>query len=176
MVDRRQHGNASPTERTLAELRVRGQYPVPCENWKPVGGRCFLCRNQRYVRTDLMGFADVLALPSLTAIQTTSGDNHAARVTKILSQCQEAAWWWLSGGGHIEVWSWAQRVKPVNGKHWRLRVTEITPSMLLDAGWVPPPTTPELFPEESADDANTTEDGHSVRRRTDLHVLPRRRT
>lgn len=111
-----------------------------------------MCRNQRFVRTDLMGFADVLALPSLTAIQTTSGDNHAARVTKILTQCQEAAWWWLSASGRIEVWSWALRAKPLNGKHWRLRITQITPTMLLDAGFEPAESQPCLIPLEGSDD------------------------
>lgn len=152
MVDRRQHADASPMERTLAELRVRGQYAVPCEHWKPVGGPCFLCRRQSHVRTDLMGFADVLALPSLTAIQTSSGSNHSARVTKILCERQKAAWLWMSAGGRIEVWTWSKRATPLNGKNWRLRITQITPTMLLDAGFEPAESQPCLIPLEGSDD------------------------
>lgn len=148
-MDRRQHADASPTERTLAEVRARGWYASSCEGWRPAGPRCVLCGTASFWRrSDLLGFADILALPAMIAIQTTSGKNHAARVTKILHECQEPAWHWLQGHGRIQVWSWRQAVKPLNGKHWLLRIDEITPEMLLDAGYAPPEIAPSLFSEE----------------------------
>ena len=145
-MDRRQHADASPTERTLAEVRSRGWYAYPCEGWRPAGARCVLCRTAAFWRrSDFLGFCDVLALPIMLAIQTTSGDNHAARVKKIVQERQEAAWYWLSGGGRIEVWTWSRRARPQNGKLWRLRVTAVTPPMILDGGFRPPEFTPELF-------------------------------
>src|SRR3989337_1878489 len=42
-MDRRQHVDASPTERTLAEVRSRGWYASPCEAWKRAGARCVSC-------------------------------------------------------------------------------------------------------------------------------------
>jgi hypothetical protein len=137
--DRRQHKDASPTERTLAEVRSRGWYAVPCEAWTPAGAPCCMCRTASFWRrSDFMGFADILALPVLLAIQTTSATNHQARVNKITRERASPAWWWLISGGRIEVWSWGEKKRPINGHHWQLRVTAITRSTLIEAGSNPP--------------------------------------
>jgi len=161
-MDRRQHADASPTERTLAEVRSRGWYASPCEAWKRAGARCVLCELEGlagntcpscakpvepvWYRCDFLGFADVIALPVLLLIQTTMRGGHAARVAKIVQTRQEPAWYWLSGGGQIEVWSWGRLSRPINGRWWQLKATAITPQMILDAGFPPPEFTPELFP------------------------------
>ena len=160
-MDRRQHADASPTERTLAEVRSRGWYASPCEAWRRAGARCVSCdmsldaetcptcgkpAEPIWYRCDFLGFADVLAMPIMLLIQTTVRGSHATRVSKILQERQEAAWYWLSGGGQIEVWSWGRLSRPINGRWWRLKITAITPVMILDAGFLPPEFTGELFP------------------------------
>jgi hypothetical protein len=115
-----------------------------------------MCKRQRHYRSDLMGFADLLALPSLIAIQTSDGSHHAARLNKILTLCQQNAWAWLSGGGRIQVITWYEYAEPVNGKHWRPKTTEVTPPMLLDAGWVPPEFQPNLIDLPITDVTNET--------------------
>lgn len=137
--DRRQHEDATPMERTLSEARGRGWYPVPVEAWRPAGPRCPMCQTATFWRrADFLGFADVLALPVLVAIQTTDHTSHASRVSKILNERGAAAWWWLLSGGKIEVWSWRRAARPRNGQYWRLRVTKITRETLLEAGVNPP--------------------------------------
>lgn len=67
---------SSPTQRSLKELRERG-YPLVqvVEKWNP----------HARVRQDLYGIIDVLAVneTEIVGVQSTSGSNVAARVTKI---------------------------------------------------------------------------------------------
>lgn len=65
----------SPTQRTLAELRKRGYLAEVVERWVPGAN----------IRKDCFGFIDILAIREgeVLGVQATSGDNVAARVTKI---------------------------------------------------------------------------------------------
>jgi hypothetical protein len=67
----------TPTARTLRELRLRGLEADVVERW--IGGGGFK------VRRDLFGCWDVAAVGNgeLVLVQTTSGSNVAARITKI---------------------------------------------------------------------------------------------
>ena len=103
---------ASTIQLTLAECRRRGWYCEKTETWNSFAK----------VRKDLLGFADVLALPpdhSPLLIQTTTRDNAAARRTKIGGL--ETARLWLEGGGEIEVWTWAKRKREVDPNDRRRR-------------------------------------------------------
>jgi hypothetical protein len=126
-------------ERSLEEARQRGWTPIISEAWKPAGPRCVLCGTaSRWVRKDFLGFADIVALPVLAAIQTTTSTNLAARRTKILHECAVTAWKWLDAGGRILIWTWGEYVTPINGKHWRPTEEEITKTALRRAGYRPP--------------------------------------
>ena len=109
---------ASPTARTLAELRKRGYIVAVVERWNPYAR----------IRQDLFGFIDVLAIksdpPEVLAVQATSGSNHAARVRKILEECENAAPW-LRAGGRIEVWAWTKRMRGKSPRY-ELRAEPIT--------------------------------------------------
>ena len=99
---------ASPTQRTLAELRKRG-YPLVqvVERWNP----------HARVRQDLFGIVDVLAISDdeILAVQATSGGNVASRVAKIADH--ESTPILRRAGIRIVVWGWR---KAANGR-WTLR-------------------------------------------------------
>ena len=102
----------SPTARTVAECRKRGWPATVVERFT---GR---------VRRDAFGFGDVLVLdgqPGALLIQCTTGAHVANRVTKIRTQCAEAAAVWLAAGNRIEVWGWALQGPAGSRKRWTLR-------------------------------------------------------
>jgi hypothetical protein len=108
----------SPTSRTLRYLRKAGAVPAVVERWNP-GAR---------VRQDLYRFIDVVALepgkPGLLAVQTTSGSNMAARLTKIAREGNAALW--LACGNRVVVHGWAKRGPRGRRKVWELREVQIT--------------------------------------------------
>lgn len=107
----------SPTQRSLAHLRKIGWTAAITEHWNP----------HAFIRQDLFGFADLLCLkagePHLI-VQTTSGNNAAARVTKILAEPKARLW--LETGGTIVVHGWAKRGARGKRKLWTLREEAIT--------------------------------------------------
>lgn len=100
----------SPTQRTLKEMRGRGYTCAVVERFNPFAK----------VRQDLYGFVDVLCVGNgeTVAVQTTSGDNVASRVTKIgsdelaeaVAACRKAGW-------KIVVHGWRKNAADV----WTLR-------------------------------------------------------
>lgn len=72
---RRKKSSTSPTQRSLKHMRELGYTCAIVEHWN-----AFVRRKQ-----DLYGFIDVLCVKGddIVGIQTTTGDNAAARVTKI---------------------------------------------------------------------------------------------
>lgn len=102
----------TPTARTLTRLRALGYTADVCERWVAQAG----------IRRDLFGAFDVVALRRGTvgvlAVQTTTGSNLAARVTK-LRQLPAVALW-LACGNAVELHGWTKR-----GKRWRCRVVEL---------------------------------------------------
>jgi hypothetical protein len=108
----------SPTQRSLALLRKQGYRVAITEHWN-----AFVKRRQ-----DLFGFIDLLAIgETMLAIQTTSGTNVAARVTKILEL--DAAREWIDAGHRIIVHGWAKRGVRGEVKRWDCREVEIERSM-----------------------------------------------
>ena len=105
----------SPTQRTLADLRSHGAVVGVVEHWNQFAKR----------RVDLFGFIDIVALigPNTIGIQCTSGDNHAARRTKILAEPKALAW--LKAGNLIEVHSWSKLGARGERKVWVCRKEEI---------------------------------------------------
>lgn len=94
----------TPTGRTLQQLRADGWTAAVTERWNQYAR----------IRQDLLGFIDVLAFHpqnGTLAIQTTSGDHTANRVTKIVSDpdlANRARTYLLAGRGFhtLEVWGW----------------------------------------------------------------------
>lgn len=103
----------SPTARSLEHLRKLG-YPLVqvVERWNM----------HAKVRIDLFGIIDIVAIDAAGetfGIQATSGDNVAARVTKIaesdaLPHCQRAGW-------RIVIHGWRKNAKG----RWILREVEL---------------------------------------------------
>lgn len=109
----------SPTARTLKILKQLGTPAGVVERWIP----------QARKRIDLFGFCDIVALfvdPNylglcrITAIQVTSGSNHAARRTKLLAIPEARTW--IQCGGSIQIRSWSKVGKRGKRKLWMERV------------------------------------------------------
>lgn len=107
----------SPTQRTLAYLRKRGEVAQVVERFNQFAK----------VRQDLFGFIDIVNLRTgaIVGVQCTSGGNVAARVNKILNECGDVAREWLLAGGRIEVWGWAKRGPRGKRKLWTPRVVDV---------------------------------------------------
>lgn len=106
----------SPTQRALATLKKAKCVAAIVEKWNQYA-RC---------RIDMFGFADIVYLSPLgiTALQVTSGSNHAHHRHKILAESRALAW--LKAGGLIELWTYSKRGPRGKRKTWTLRVDEIT--------------------------------------------------
>ena len=92
---------ASPTQRTLMEMRKRGYFCAVVEKWNHITSQ----------RVDLFGFIDVLCLGEneIIGIQATSASNVAARITKITDHENVAAV--RKAGIRILVHGWKQNDK-----------------------------------------------------------------
>lgn len=108
----------SPTERSLRHLRESGWHVCVVEKWIPQIKR----------RKDAFGFGDLLcAKPNgkPTLVQTTSGDNVAARIHKAREKAGPLVAWLLSGGALV-VHGWAKRGPRGEQKRWTLREVNLT--------------------------------------------------
>lgn len=107
----------SPTKRSLAKLRAAGWLVAIVERWNPYAR----------VRQDLFGFADLLAMKGNTimAVQTTSGDHVANRVSKILGT-QAAALWLESPSRTIVVHGWRKAGQRGKRKTWQCREVAVS--------------------------------------------------
>jgi hypothetical protein len=101
----------SPTARSLAECRKRGWECQVVEHYN------FYTKRKH----DLFGVIDIVACTpnGILGIQATTGDNHAARVTKSLAEPRLARW--LASGARFSVWSWSKRGDRGKRKLWTLR-------------------------------------------------------
>lgn len=109
---------ASPTARTLAECRRRGWIPDVVERHNTFSGK----------KLDLYGCIDVVVMddhPGLLGIQATSGTNSSARIKKIRTERADMARAWLERGNRLQVWGWRKFVKPIKGRYWWPKITEI---------------------------------------------------
>jgi hypothetical protein len=104
---------ATPTSRTLAELRETGWTAEVVERWNP----------HARVRNDLFGFIDILAIrgAETLGVQATSASNVASRVRKIADHpntpaVREAGW-------RLEVWGWGWSKKE---ERWTLRKVDVS--------------------------------------------------
>ena len=106
----------SPTKRSLAECRKRGWDAQVVERWNQYAKKKF----------DLFGVIDIVAITpnGILGIQTTSGDHHAERATKIHEEPRAGRW--LNAGGKLEVWSWTKKGERGARKLWTLREETIT--------------------------------------------------
>lgn len=104
---------ATPTARTLAELRKQGYVAAVVERWLP----------KVDLRKDLFGCIDVLACHGLTAgclgVQATTRENVMHRVEKAAKQIELRTF--LQAGNRFEVWGWEQR-----GGKWTHLVYPVT--------------------------------------------------
>lgn len=103
----------SPTQRALAECKKRGWRSAIVERWN------FHAK----IRQDLFGFADLVALDgsAILAIQVTTGDNLATRMTKMSGLAAVVDW--LKSGGKAEAWGYRKLLVKRGGKatRWTLR-------------------------------------------------------
>lgn len=114
----------SPTARTLAELRKRGETAQVVERWNKFAKK----------RIDLFGVIDIVVIRSalhgkrlgIVGVQATTGENHSHRREKMLAEGRAREW--IAAGGQLEIWSWSQRVAyKMDGtkramRSWTLRV------------------------------------------------------
>jgi hypothetical protein len=131
----------TPQARTTAQLRKEGWLVTTVETWKRFPDRnrhyCPVCKNRpmMQVRSDLWGFADLLALHisgTHYLLQVTDNTNHAKRMVKIMNSPDVApnALRCLQMGMKIAVVSWAQQGPRGEKKRWKMRWEDITPSMI----------------------------------------------
>ena len=100
----------SPTQRTRDWLKKRGITSQIVERWNVFARK----------KQDLLGFGDILAVSSrIVAIQVTSGDHVAHRISKIYAEPRAREW--LSAGGLIEVHGWRKCGARGKRKVWSLR-------------------------------------------------------
>lgn len=113
---------SSPTQRTLKWLKDRGFRAAITERWNAYAR----------VRVDLFGFIDLVALHENTtgvlAIQTTSGSNVAARITKIRGIPESELW--LETGNAIWVIGWRKLVA-YNDKGLKLKRKQWVPRIVV---------------------------------------------
>lgn len=101
----------SPTQRTKKWLLENGWIFVDItEKWNAWAK----------IRQDLFGCIDLLAIRPgrMLGVQTTTGDNHANRRTKILSS--EKAKMFVESGAELWIITWRKTVK----NKWEVRVEE----------------------------------------------------
>lgn len=105
----------SPTQRTMAKLRIEGCELVQIvEHWNG-WGKC---------RQDLFGFVDVLAIVNgvTVGIQVTTSSNMSARFSKIAGEHSDVTQALLNAGWRIEIHGW--RKKALTGK-WECRIKDV---------------------------------------------------
>jgi hypothetical protein len=108
-------GVSSPTKRSLDEMRKRCYLCHVVEKWNPFAK----------VRVDMFGFIDIVCVGNgeTVAIQATSGDNVAARVTKIASdELAEKVAEVRKAGWRIIVMGWRKNA----AKRWTLREVDVS--------------------------------------------------
>jgi hypothetical protein len=111
----------------MEECRKRGWMPWIVEATIP----------HTFIKRDMFGIIDILAVTDagLLGIQATSGDNHAARVTKSRAEPRLATW--LAAGAHFAVWSWSKRGERGKRKTWALREEHIVSGAEQSVGVAP---------------------------------------
>lgn len=129
----------SPTQRSIAHAKREGLSAAVVEKWIPVpahpaGG----------IRRDLWSWGDLIVVGASSLpviVQTTSGSNAAARVSKLLDPEAVsdahllALMRWQASGCGLEVWSWAKRGARGKRKLWSLRRVPVDlRSVLLEGG------------------------------------------
>ncbi|KGQ19896.1 hypothetical protein LF41_2403 [Lysobacter dokdonensis DS-58] len=104
--------SASPTSRSLANIRERGYTPWVVEYWNSFSRK----------RVDLYGIFDIIAVGNgeTLAVQTTSGANVSARVKKIAdSEYIDAI---RKSGWRVEVHGWRKSSR----NRWVLRIVDVS--------------------------------------------------
>lgn len=109
---------ASPTSRSLQELKKRGYQAQIVEKWNSFAK----------IRIDLFGCIDIVAVDGKTngvlGVQATSTANVNARIKK--SVMIPALRAWLMSGNRFSVWGWAKRGPRGERKLWELKEIPIT--------------------------------------------------
>lgn len=109
--------SASPTSRTLAELKRRGWTAQVVERFNTFSKK----------RVDLFGVIDIVAIVpgrGILGIQATSGTNHTSRADKVLDEPRAHAW--VAAGGLLQVWSWSKKREPGKKRErWEVRIDEL---------------------------------------------------
>lgn len=106
-----------PTARTLEWCRKQGMAAFVTERWNP----------HARIRQDALGFIDLIYLDGskTVAVQATTGDNAAARVSKIKAE-PRAREWLDSPHRMIVVHAWRQVGKAGKRKLWTLKEVPVS--------------------------------------------------
>jgi hypothetical protein len=110
LSSRGRQSGTSPTQRSLKVMRDAGYLCQVVEHWNQFA----------HIRQDLYGFIDVLCVKGedIVGVQATSGDNVAARVTKIT---EHENWPLVCNAIRIVVHGWRKNSKG----RWVLREVEL---------------------------------------------------
>lgn len=100
-----------PTQRTLDLLRKLGYTPYVVEHYNAYAK----------IRRDLFGFIDIVAIHpqkrGVLGVQTTTGSNLAARITK--AQALPAYKLWLDAGNALEFHGWRKLKTGKTQRTWQ---------------------------------------------------------
>lgn len=105
----------TPTQRSLKMLRDDGYFVAVVEKWNP----------HVRIRQDLFGFADLIAFKDndVLLVQTTSGSNVAARISKINEN--PIALLWKTENRKIVVHGWRKTGERGKRKTWQARIEQL---------------------------------------------------
>jgi hypothetical protein len=115
---------ASPTARTLAQLRASGVLAAVVERWVAQARR----------RVDLFGFVDIVGIEQgkvgVLGVQATTTENISHRLDKLRAECAMAMRLWLEAGNRLEIHGWAKQGPRGARKLWTLTVRAVSVSDL----------------------------------------------
>jgi hypothetical protein len=119
MARRKRPRRESPTQRSLKHLRATGALAEVVERRLP----------KVFITKDLFGFIDIVALvgAGTVGVQTTSGDNVAARLDKMRSpEIAPNVRRWLEAGNAVVIHGWRKAGPRGKRKLWTLREVVVT--------------------------------------------------
>ena len=124
----------TPTQRTMRELRQRGNRCAVVEKWNAFARKPG-DQGPPGIRQDLFGIVDVLSLDperGFVGVQCCSGSAAGHRTKMLVDHAQETLDWLSTPGGHLELWCW-RKVKVARGGKamiWQPKIEIITREMI----------------------------------------------
>lgn len=121
---------ATPTQRTLSELKKRGWPAAVVEKWVPMSTAFYAGDDAKPsrggFRKDVWGFIDILVLdglPGSLAIQACGATGFAEHLRKI--DGIEEVRTWLRAGNRLELWSWRKVSRSTGRPQWEAKAVPL---------------------------------------------------